>query len=119
MAELEGTCRTAGCTEQHRHPITGATPDYHFVVGVTRKPVYKEPACLRRGKNHLEWWYRVADVARACDVLPEQVKRWIRAGRLKASRAVPSGSSRWLVRGRDLEEFLRSTGRAYPKEMNG
>lgn len=116
MAELEGTCRTAGCTEQHRHPITGATPDYHFVVGIHRKPVYTDPSYRQRSKNHLEWWYRAKDVALACDVRPPQVVRWIKAGRLRATRAVNAGSSRWLIRGSDLEEFLRSSGRAYPKQ---
>lgn len=118
MADLQGSCRWAGCTEQHLHPVTGVPPDYHFVVGCTKKPVWSEPSYRRRARDRRDWWYRVEEVAAACTVAPGTVRGWIKSGQLKAFRP-STPPSPWLIRGRDLEDFVRSRGEAYPKEMNG
>lgn len=112
--ELEGPCRTAGCREQHRHPVTGALPDYHWVRdnGVPL-PRWIRKSWRKPGSDPKEWYYRTDEVARACGVAVETVRVWIRSGRLRAG--APPGQRRPLfVKGCDLEAFVRSRGEAYP-----
>ncbi len=124
MASLEGSCRWAGCTEQHRHPVTGAPPDYHYVIGITKEPRWREPSYRRRSKDPRQWWYRVREIAAALHVNVQTVQRYIRDGHLKATQA-PAGvaaaaakgrhsRSPWLIHGQDFEEFLRNQRKSYP-----
>ena len=77
-------------------------------------PRWHEPAYRRRGHDPQEWWYRLDEIARTTGVCWRTVRRWIEKGGLKATRA--PGGRLWLVKGRDLDEFLRHTDRVYPKE---
>jgi len=47
-------------------------------------------------------WYKVHEVAELLRVTPLTVRRWIKAGRLKAGKA---GPRLWRVRREDLEAF--------------
>jgi hypothetical protein len=119
--ELEGPCRTAGCKEQHRHPITGALPDYHWVRndGIPQ-PRWIRQSFRRPGSDHREWFYKTDEVARSCNVSQETVRTWIRSGRLRSYPAntdpgAQGAGARYYVKGCDLEAFLRTRGQAYPR----
>lgn len=111
---LEGSCRFAGCKVQHLHPITGVPPDKHWQLPSGElRPQWTEPSFRRRGNDPRDWWYRLEEIARTTGVCWQTVRRWIAVGGLKATRA--PGGRVWLVKGRDLDEFLRTTDRVYPK----
>jgi len=106
---LVGTCATAGCKEQHLHPITGDPPDWHFVVGVTIEPRWR-PNVYKRAPKPGDRWYRpreIAAIAGGVDV--ETVRRWVRDHGLPASKR-PGGRS-LFIRGRDLEAWLQKQSR--------
>lgn len=108
-ASLVGDCRFWQCKEQHLHPVTGDPPSYHFVDG-EGVPQPRWPDALRRGADPLDWWYRLGEVAKTCGVHINTVRRWVRERGLKATRP---GGGVWLVRGRDLDAWLRSNERGY------
>ena len=111
---LEGTCRFAGCREQHRHKVTGVPPDYHWrTLDGTVLPRWSEPSYRRRAEDPRDWWYQINEIAKATGLHRDTVAAWIRAGHLPAFRA-PGGKT-WLVKGRDLDEFLRATNRVVPQ----
>lgn len=110
--ELEGTCRTAGCKEQHRHPITGVPPDYHWVRnGGEKCPRWRGSAYRKPGADSREWFYRTAEVATACGVTQSTVRTWFKKGLLKNSG---QDGGYYLVKGCDLEAFLRARRTPYP-----
>lgn len=113
-ASLEGTCQFAGCQVQHLHPVTGVPPDYHWRASDgTPLPRWREPSFRRRAIDPKDWWYRLGEIARTTGVSTQTVRRWIHVCGLKASRA--PGGRILLVKGHDLDEFLRGTKRVYPK----
>jgi excisionase family DNA binding protein len=50
-------------------------------------------------------WWSVDDVAREFDVYPETVKRWIRSGRLKASKPGGMRNSKWLIHQQEVDRL--------------
>lgn len=96
--------------------MTGVPPDSHWRFGEgPPKPRWKEPSFRRRGVDPKEWWYRPSEIAAVTGVSIETVRRWIKRCALKATRA-PGGGRVLLIRGADLDEFLRTTNRVYPRE---
>ena len=102
--KLEGTCATSGCKEQHRHPVTGATPDYHWMGRGVPEPRWYDP--LKADPNDL--WYTPTEVASVLGVHPKTVSRWIKSSGLPASRP---GSRRIYIRARELTDWLKNQRR--------
>lgn len=99
---------------QHLHPVTSVPPDYHYIgPGSEKLPRWSDPSYRRRANDPRDWWYRLEEIARTTGVCWQTVRRWIDRGGLRATR-VPGGRV-WLVKGRDLDEFLRTSDRVYPK----
>jgi predicted site-specific integrase-resolvase len=72
-----------------------------------------EPSFRRRNRDPDLWYYRLKEIAELTGVCWRTVRNWTRAG-LPFTRA--PGGRVMLVLGRDLNYFLRSTKRVYPRE---
>lgn len=106
------SCREVGCDEPHWHPVTGAEPTYHRQVynhdGDRHwVPRYSQP--VLKGKDPLDRFYTVADVADRMGVTAWAVRKWIAKG-LPASRAGARGHFR--IKGEDLKRWLLTTDQA-------
>lgn len=113
-----GTCLYAHCKVQHLHPITGAPPDYHWTNNAGEQlPRWTAAGYRRYGNDPKQWWYRVDEVARTCGVQPDAVRFWIKRGDLPAKKT--PGGGLYLIKGADLDDFLRTTKRGYPAPKKG
>lgn len=98
---------------QHLHPVTGAPPDYHWTHNSGKQlPRWTAPNYRRYGNDPKQWWFRVDEVARTMGVVPGTIRFWIHRGELPAHR-VPGGRL-FLIKGADLDEFLRTSKRGFP-----
>lgn len=98
--------------------MTGVPPDYHWRASDgTPLPRWAEPSFRRRALDPRDWWYRIGEIARTCGVSTQTVRVWIHERGLSATRA--PGGRIWLVKGYDLDEFLRASKRVYPKPEGG
>jgi len=84
----------------------------HAIDGRVRAAVRDELAAGRIRDMRPATTCSVAEAAAELEVTPRTIKRWIAAGRLQASRAVQSGSSRVRIARDSVDRLLRSTADA-------
>lgn len=102
-------CALTQCKVAHHHPVTGAEPDYHYVVKGRWEPRWKNP--LKKSKDQRMWWFTVPEVAAKLGVKPTTVRKWIHDGKLVASQAAFASGSHFFIRGSDLDEWMRNQTR--------
>lgn len=67
-------------------------------------------------KDETGLWLTTGEVAKRCDVVTKTVVNWIKAGKLKASRA---GNGHRRVHVRDFERFRRESNMNRPEWDDG
>lgn len=103
-------CRFDRCGEDHRHPITGAPPDYHytFASGVMA-PRWRNP--FKNAADKSDWLYSTKELALMCGVCLRTVQRWIWHRGLPVHRA-PGIRTRYMVKAKDFERWLKGQEKA-------
>jgi len=105
-------CALQCCKKQHRHPLTGAEPDYHYRIGAVWEPRWKNP--MKRGEDTRSWWYTTVEIAARLGCRRETVVNFIKRGELRASQVgEPSASGRhqYYVNGGDFDDWMRGQTR--------
>lgn len=85
------------------HPVTGVKADYYWYNDKTgeKYPRWRDP--FVKGPDPATTWYSVHEICKATGRRSLTVRRWIKKGLLKASKA---GSNQWFIRGDHFAEFI-------------
>ncbi len=99
-------CAMDGCPEEHRHPITGEPPDYHWKGRGRHEPRWRNP--YKRAPDKQDWWYTASEIAKVLHLTVKTVRAMVSRGALGAVRT-QGGHIR--IKMRDFEAWYRNQGK--------
>ena len=101
-------CALAGCKVAHFHPITGAPPDYHFILpGGEKAPRWWNP--YKGAPDPKDWWYSPQELAKVAGCSDSTITAACKRGDLPHGRISPGGPRR--IKLRDFEAWYRAQAR--------